>query len=139
MSLESRCSGTSFPCAAAWNVWQAWCCEPSVACQIAARLNALHSVAKLRVCVQPCFVFVGEQFDNVPEFRLAKSLLLDLFRGRVVDGINLKVWNTAPAELCFVVHACYCFSRYAMQMGIASEPSSSVVLLCDRASPMRYL
>ena len=42
-------------------------------------------------------MFVGEQFDNVPEFRLAKSLLLDLFRGRVVDGINLKVRNSMPA------------------------------------------
>ncbi|KAK9824979.1 hypothetical protein WJX81_002634 [Elliptochloris bilobata] len=39
---------------------------------------------------KPCFVFVGEQFDNVPEFKLAKSLLLDMFRGRLVDGINLK-------------------------------------------------
>lgn len=44
-------------------------------------------------------MFVGEQFDNVPEFRLAKSLLLDLFRGRVVDGINLKVRNTVPDEI----------------------------------------
>ncbi len=40
---------------------------------------------------QPCFVFVGEQFENVPEFKLAKSMLLDFFRGRQVDGINLKV------------------------------------------------
>ena len=45
---------------------------------------------------QPCFVFVGEQFENVPEFRLAKSVLLDFFRGRLVEGINLKVGR----ELC---------------------------------------
>ena len=50
---------------------------------------------------QPCFVFVGEQFDNVPEFRLAKSLLLDVFRGRVVDGINLKVRKFVPTERWF--------------------------------------
>jgi len=36
-------------------------------------------------------VFVGEQFENAPEFRLAKSVLLDFFRGRLVEGINLKV------------------------------------------------
>ena len=36
----------------------------------------------------------------MPEFRLAKSLLLDLFRGRVVDGINLKVRNIMHVEIC---------------------------------------
>ena len=46
---------------------------------------------KQDVRAQPCFVFVGEQFENVPEFKLAKSMLLDFFRGRQVDGINLKV------------------------------------------------
>ncbi len=36
-------------------------------------------------------VFAGEQFENEPDFKLAKSMLLDMFRGRVVDKINLKV------------------------------------------------
>ena len=41
--------------------------------------------------VQPCMVFAGEQFENDPDFKLAKSMLLDMFRGRVVEKINLKV------------------------------------------------
>ena len=41
--------------------------------------------------VQPCFVFVGEGFENNPDLRMAKSLLLDFFRGRQIDAINLKV------------------------------------------------
>jgi hypothetical protein len=43
------------------------------------------------MCVQPCFAFVGEQFESDADFRLAKSMLLDLFRGRLVENINLKV------------------------------------------------
>ena len=40
--------------------------------------------------LQPCMVFAGEQFENDPDFKLAKSILLDMFRGRVVEKINLK-------------------------------------------------
>ena len=36
-------------------------------------------------------MFAGEQFENDADFRLAKSMLLDMFRGRLVDNINLKV------------------------------------------------
>lgn len=41
--------------------------------------------------LQPCFAFAGEQFENDADFKLAKSMILDLFRGRLVDDINLKV------------------------------------------------
>ncbi len=41
--------------------------------------------------LQPAFVFAGEQFDSDPQLRLCKSMLLDLFRGRIVENINLKV------------------------------------------------
>ena len=34
-------------------------------------------------------MFAGEQFEHDPDFRQAKSVLLDLLRGRVVDGFNL--------------------------------------------------
>jgi ribosome production factor 2 len=46
--------------------------------------------AKLvRVGGKPCFVFLGDGFDSVPELKTAKSLLLDFFRGQQVDNINL--------------------------------------------------
>ncbi|GIL86717.1 hypothetical protein Vretimale_19811 [Volvox reticuliferus] len=38
---------------------------------------------------KPCIVFVGEKFESVPAMALAKSLLLDMFRGEPVDKINL--------------------------------------------------
>ena len=41
--------------------------------------------------MQPCFVFMGDKFESEPNYRLAKAMLLDLLRGRVVEGINLKV------------------------------------------------
>lgn len=39
--------------------------------------------------VQPCVLFVGEKFESVPALKLAKSLLLDFFRGEHVESINL--------------------------------------------------
>lgn len=37
-------------------------------------------------CPQPCFVFVGDVFENDPAMRQVKSLLLDYFRGRQVGA-----------------------------------------------------
>ena len=39
---------------------------------------------------KPCFVFAGQEFDSKPEYQTLKSMLLDLFRGQVVDKINLR-------------------------------------------------
>jgi ribosome production factor 2 len=38
---------------------------------------------------QPCFVFAGDGFENDPGLRQVRFLLLDFFRGRQVDGVNL--------------------------------------------------
>lgn len=40
--------------------------------------------------MQPAFVFAGDAFETDPELKLAKSMLLDFFRGRTVEHINLK-------------------------------------------------
>ena len=55
--------------------------------------------------VQPCFVFVGEGFESNPDLRMAKSLLLDFFRGRQIDAINLKVRSQNPL-LALVMSSC---------------------------------
>lgn len=39
---------------------------------------------------KPLMVFIGEEFESAPEFRQLRSLLLDFFRGAVVDNVNLK-------------------------------------------------
>lgn len=39
---------------------------------------------------KPCFTFAGQDFDTNPQFKAAKSLLLDTFRGQEVSKINLK-------------------------------------------------
>ena len=39
---------------------------------------------------KPSFAFAGEEFNTVEEFKQFKSILIDSFRGRVVDTINLK-------------------------------------------------
>lgn len=38
---------------------------------------------------QPCFVFVGDVFENDPAMQQVKSLLLDYFRGRQVGAAGL--------------------------------------------------
>ena len=43
----------------------------------------------LRVGSKPMFVFAGEEFETNTEFALAKNLILDFFRGDVLDKINL--------------------------------------------------
>lgn len=39
--------------------------------------------------LQPCIIFAGDKFESVPALALAKSLLLDMFRGEPVGKINL--------------------------------------------------
>lgn len=38
---------------------------------------------------QPCIIFVGEKFESVPALKLARSLLLDMFRGEQIEKVNL--------------------------------------------------
>ncbi len=44
-------------------------------------------------------MFAGEQFENDADFRQAKAVLLDMFRGRLVDNINLKARPSTPSML----------------------------------------
>lgn len=39
---------------------------------------------------KPCICFLGEDFETHDGLKLAKNILADVFRGRVVDRINLK-------------------------------------------------
>ncbi|KAK9106043.1 hypothetical protein Scep_022887 [Stephania cephalantha] len=42
-----------------------------------------------RVGSKPFFAFIGEGFENVEELKHLKEVLLDLFRGEVVENLNL--------------------------------------------------
>jgi hypothetical protein len=42
----------------------------------------LHSSCSTHL--QPCILFVGEKFESAPALKLARSLLLDIFRGEQV-------------------------------------------------------
>ena len=50
---------------------------------------------------KPCTVFTGDLFETDSAMKLAKSVLLDFFRGRVVPNINLKV---RPASRSAIRH-----------------------------------
>lgn len=72
------------------------CCSPGSAglrspsrYPVALLLNAACCNRCCPLPAQPLIVFVGEKFESVPALQLAKSLLLDMFRGEQVDRINL--------------------------------------------------
>ena len=74
---------------------------------------------------QPCFAFVGEQFESDPDFRLAKSMLLDLFRGRLVENINLKVPTSLVFQDCHLAHS-QCALHLVCLLQIFSIPCSAM-------------
>lgn len=39
---------------------------------------------------KPCMVFLGDRFETEPGLRLAKNILVDIFRGRPATRVNLK-------------------------------------------------
>lgn len=50
---------------------------------------------------KPSFIFVGEAFESNPELKQVRSLLLDYFRGRQIEHVNLKGLD----RVVFVTHA----------------------------------
>ena len=75
---------------------------------IASHVAGQHeSLSILLATLQPCFIFVGEGFESNPELRMAKSLLLDFFRGRQIDAINLKVIALLDCANYIGISECY--------------------------------
>lgn len=66
----------------------------------------MSSLTQRYKCVQPCFLFVGEQFESNDACKLAKSLLLDTFRAATATEFNvmsldhvMAVFATSDTEL----------------------------------------
>ncbi|GAB4822405.1 hypothetical protein N2152v2_009451 [Parachlorella kessleri] len=53
-------------------------------------IQAFGGAADSQLGNKPCFIFVGEAFENDPALKQVRLLLLDFFRGRQVPTINLK-------------------------------------------------
>jgi ribosome production factor 2 len=64
---------------------------------------------------KPCFVFLGPHFESEPQMRQLKNVLVDAFRGRKIDAVNLAgidraiVCTSASSSL---VH----FRQYAVKL-----------------------
>ncbi|CAM6086697.1 unnamed protein product [Calypogeia fissa] len=76
---------------------------------------------------KPCFVFIGEAFDTKPEFQHLRELLLDFFRGEVVetfnvDGLDRVFVCAAVGEKVYLRH---CGVEYKKSAG--SGPRISLV------------
>ena len=60
---------------------------------------------------KPCFVFLGDEFDLSAPHATLRSMLLDMFRGRVVNEVNLKALDScwvcaAPPGKQVHLHLC---------------------------------
>jgi ribosome production factor 2 len=54
-------------------------------------INAFGNVASQTVLgSKPCMVFLGDRFETEPAMKLAKNILMDIFRGRPATRVNLK-------------------------------------------------
>lgn len=52
-------------------------------------IQSFGSAASAQIGNKPCFVFAGDGFETEPVLKQARSLLLDFFRGRQVQSVNL--------------------------------------------------
>lgn len=53
-------------------------------------IQKFGAAAATQVGNKPCFVFAGDGFETEPVLQQARSLLLDFFRGRQVESVNLQ-------------------------------------------------
>jgi len=52
-------------------------------------ISSFKGVEKSAVGNKPCFMFVGEEWDQTEELKTLRNIFLDFFRGAVVETINL--------------------------------------------------
>ncbi|KAF6250832.1 Brix domain-containing protein [Scenedesmus sp. NREL 46B-D3] len=52
-------------------------------------ISSFRGAGTAQVGNKPAVLFVGERFDSEPDFKMAKSMLLDMLRGRQVEQVNL--------------------------------------------------
>ena len=83
--------------------------------------------------MQPCFLFVGERFDAHPDFKLAKHLLMDIFRGEVVDELNLVGLDHvmacfAPDDKTLIIRQyCICMKKSGTRVRSRQSLASALV------------
>uniref|UniRef100_A0A0D9WIE0 Ribosome production factor 2 homolog n=1 Tax=Leersia perrieri TaxID=77586 RepID=A0A0D9WIE0_9ORYZ len=68
---------------------------------------------------KPFFAFIGEHFESVEELKHLKELLLDLFRGEVVENLNLAcveglfVCTSISPTTVYMMHCALCLKQSA--------------------------
>jgi len=53
-------------------------------------MSSFVKASKPTIGSKPCFLFFGEEFSSREDFKSFSSILLDIFRGRVVDELDLS-------------------------------------------------
>lgn len=59
---------------------------------------------------KPAFVFIGEEFENDSKYAKLQNIIVDLFRGEVIDKIDLTGLDNAI--VCSIVNGVVHFRRY---------------------------
>lgn len=76
-----------------------------------------------KVGMKPCFVFCGPDWDNNEKFGKLRNLLIDFFRGKTSEMINLD--GLEHVIICTIVSEVVHFRHYAILL----KKSGSIVRL----------
>jgi len=68
--------------------------------------------AVVRIDSKPMFVFQGTEFQTNPDFAKFKNLILDYFRGEVLDKVNIA--GLDRVIVCSVMKSVICFRQYGI-------------------------
>jgi len=77
-------------------------------------IKDFKQVEKMAIGFKPCFIFQGPEFENREEYKKVANLILDFFRGRQVDSINLV--GLDHVIVCTVVNDIICFRNYVARL-----------------------
>ena len=95
-------------------------------------VRAFPAAARAQLGNKPAFVFAGALFDTMPAMRHARSMLLDFFRGRTVERLNL-------AGLDRLVVVTYDAAAAAAPAGAAAAAAGAAPTLLFRVYATRLL
>ena len=103
-------------------------------------LEEFHGAARSQVGNKPCFVFAGQEFETKTDYAALKSMILDIFRGRVVDRINLKgldrVISVVAADgVVRFRHYAVAMKKSGTKASAANERHEHGALWCRRERP----
>jgi len=85
-----------------------------------------QSVKQSSIGSKPCFLFVGEQFEREEKYEKLKNILIDMFRGSIVEQISLA--GLDHVIICTAIEDLVYFRHYSISLKKSSSKAPRVEL-----------